>query len=490
MRALRSWHLRSQLAVGVIGGALVAFVVTAWLLIPVTKGLVRDRIDDRLILDAPAVSADAIGDGDVTRWEAEYEVLIVTSDGGGAAASVATPPVPDLDTWADLPITGPRDVAAAEVGGVSYRYVATEVGAWVGGGDAGRVVIVAVPVSDLDALVDTLVGTFLMVGGPATVALGALTWWWLDRRLRPLEDLAVQAEAIAAGDARSDLAIATNSRELTAVVAALNSMLASLQAALTSRQLSEDRMRKLVADAGHELRTPLTTISGYLDLDRHGGLPDRTEHDRAIGRALSEARRLGRIVADLQLLADVDGEVPVLTEPVDVAAVAASAVADFAVTDHDRVYRFGSPPAGDRSPVTALVDSDSVRQVVVNLLDNVRLHTPAGATAEVHVDGEGSQVALVVSDDGPGVPREHIGRMTDRFWRLDTSRSRATGGSGLGLSIVQGILARHGGSLQIKPNRPRGLQVTASFPSARGVHVAAEQVARQGAPDLAPAPRS
>lgn len=467
-RLRRRWSLRTQLAWVVLGGVLAAYVVTAWLLIPVAKSALRDRIDTDLVRDLPAVR-EAVATGDENAWREEYRVVLVS--GGGRGATTGT-----SDAWARLGPTGPTEVAPALVDGTPYRYLAVPV---VTGDDTtddtmddagnvagGDVLVVAAPTDDLDDLVDTLVSAFLVIGGVTTTALAAVTWWWLHHGLRPLERLAAGAAAVAGGDPRGSLAVPARSREVSVLVTALDDMLGSLQAALREREAGEQRMRTFVADASHELRSPLTTVSGYLELDLRDGLSDRAGHDEAMGRALSEARRMRRIVGDLQLLAELDAERPLARRPVDIAALAAEAVADAGATDPDRRYVLDRPPAGE--PTTILADLDAVRQIVGNVLANVRSHTPSGTTARVSVSGvEPGGVRLEVVDDGPGVPPDEVAHVTERFWRLDPSRSRRTGGSGLGMAVVAGLVARLGGTVAVGSGPPGGLRVTVRLPAAR-----------------------
>ncbi|HEU0244773.1 MAG TPA: ATP-binding protein, partial [Candidatus Limnocylindrales bacterium] len=234
------------------------------------------------------------------------------------------------------------------------------------------------------------------------------------------------------------------------------------QAALEAKANSEERLRRFVADASHELRTPLTAVRGYADLYRAGGLSDPAELEAAMTRIGTESRRMGLLVDDLLLLARVDQGRPFRADPVDLSRVAREAVADARAAEPERPI-VGAIEDG----ITVTGDEDRVRQVIGNLVANVRVHTPAATPVEVILrraletsgqpGGDTSQpggepvergaAELRVVDHGPGIDPVHGARVFDRFYRADTARSRDRGGSGLGLSIVASIVAALGGRL-------------------------------------------
>ncbi len=259
--------------------------------------------------------------------------------------------------------------------------------------------------------------------------------------------------------------------ELRELTRALDAMVASVDASLAARTESEARLREFVANASHELRTPLTSVSGYLQLDLDGALADDEHHRRSIGRALAEATRMRRIVADLQLLTELDEDLTPVMRDVDVAELAREAVLDASTVDRSRTWTVNT---GDE-PLLVRADPDQLRQVIVNLLDNVRVHTPPGTTTTVSAARRADEVILEVSDDGPGVPADELPRVFDRFWRHDPSRSRASGGSGLGLSIVAAVIAAHAGSVEAARSPSGGLRVRIELPTRYATSAAARE---------------
>jgi two-component system OmpR family sensor kinase len=244
-------------------------------------------------------------------------------------------------------------------------------------------------------------------------------------------------------------------------------MLGRLEVAFAEQEASEQRVKRFAADASHELRTPITTIRGYAELYRQGGLSDDEALSRAMARIEGESARMGHLVEELLLLARLDQERPLDREPVDLGRIVADAAADHEAVspDHPLVLRIGDPGAG---PVVA-GDEAALRQVVANLLANVRVHTPPGTSTTVELgrdDGADPPAAvLVVADDGPGLRPDQVDRAFERFHRGDPSRSRDTGGAGLGLAIVDAIATAHGGTVEVDGEGP-GARFTVRLPLA------------------------
>jgi len=236
-----------------------------------------------------------------------------------------------------------------------------------------------------------------------------------------------------------------------AIGSALQRTTARLETALAAREASEARLRRFAADASHELRTPLASIRGYAELTRRSGamLPDDVGH--ALGRIESEAVRMTSLVEDLLLLARLDETAPLRGEPVELAALVATAVGDAQVAAPDHGWRVAA------TPLEVLGDAAKLQQAVANLLANAAAHTPPGTevVARVHEDQEWA--VIEVEDDGPGIAPELLPSVFGRFVRGDASRSRhdtARGAStGLGLAIVEAITAQHGGTTEAE-SRP------------------------------------
>jgi two-component system OmpR family sensor kinase len=222
-------------------------------------------------------------------------------------------------------------------------------------------------------------------------------------------------------------------------------------------------MRRFVADASHELRTPLSVIRGFAEFYRQRDDVERAELDRLISRVENEAVRMGVLVDDLLLLARLDQQRPLARRPVDLLALAGDAVHDARVLDSAREITL-SVRSGSAFIVTG--DEIRLRQVIGNLVNNALQHTPEGTPVDVVIRsgrlGDSPAAVLEVVDGGPGMPAEAAERVFERFYRADPARSR--GGTGLGLAIVAGLVAAHGGSVQVETAPGAGATFRVTLP--------------------------
>jgi two-component system OmpR family sensor kinase len=235
----------------------------------------------------------------------------------------------------------------------------------------------------------------------------------------------------------------------------LNTMLDRVAGALSARHASETRVRQFVADASHELRTPLAAIRGYTELaqrKRHE-LPDDVAH--AMSRVESETGRMTHLVEDLLLLARLDSGRALVREPVDVSRLVVDAVSDAHIAGLDHDWALDLP----EEPVVVVGDEARLQQVLVNLLANARIHTPAGTAVTTSLSQEGDTAVLTVADGGPGIAADLLPEIFERFARGDSSRSRrggaaatsSPGGStGLGLAIVAAVVKAHDGTIDVR----------------------------------------
>jgi two-component system OmpR family sensor kinase len=291
--------------------------------------------------------------------------------------------------------------------------------------------------------------------------LAVVAFWVLRLGVRPVKEMTATATAIAEGDLSHRVPVAPARTEAGQLGAALNTMLGRIETAFEARAASERRLRQFVADASHELRTPLTTIRGYAELYRQGGLEDREALDQAMRRTEQEALRMGGLVDDLLLLARLDQGRPLGKAPIDLGVLAVDACSDAQVVAPDhRVVADVQPD------VIVEGDEPRLRQVVHNLVRNAVVHTPAGTSVQVQVSVVAGRAALEVRDDGPGMDPDAVAHAFERFWRADTSRARVSGGSGLGLSIVQAIVEAHGGHVSLSSTQGVGTTVRVDLPLA------------------------
>ena len=324
----------------------------------------------------------------------------------------------------------------------------------------GAQIVVGLPLSDIRRALARL-NLIIIVVVSLVIALGATIGAWLVRfALKPLDRIRETASAVTKqpldrGEVRLGLRVppkyATDDSEVGQVGAALNLMLDHVDDAFKSRFESEEKMRRFVADASHELRTPLAAIRGYAELTKKAGGKLSPDLQQALGRIESESIRMTSLVEDLLLLARLDESGQLEKEPVDLAQIVRDALSDAYVTSPD--HEWGAQ--GVEEAVMVEGDPQSLHQVVVNLLANARVHTPAGTSVEARLVQDARSTKLCVQDSGPGIPPESRKRLFQRFARGDSSRARTSGSTGLGLSIVETIVKAHGGkvSLTSKPGK-------------------------------------
>jgi two-component system OmpR family sensor kinase len=335
-----------------------------------------------------------------------------------------------------------------------------------GGAPVQAVLVQAQPLTDQVSTLHTLFLTELAVTA-AAIVLALLGGWWLVRLgLRPLEDVERTADSIAAGDLDQRVPGAEQATEVGRLARALNVMLERIQAAFSARVASESRLREneqhlrqFVADASHELRTPIAAVSAYAELFERGGTEHSEDLPRIAAGIRTETARMDRLVNDLLTLARLDEGVPMEKAPVELVSLASEAVHAASAVGPEWPVRFSAS-----QPVEVVGDKDRLRQVVDNLLANVRAHTPPGTSATVRVEQKDGQAEIEVRDSGPGMPADDARRIFERFYRADPARTRTGGGSGLGLSIVSAIVAAHDGTVLATSAPDEGTVITIWLP--------------------------
>ncbi|WP_434441387.1 sensor histidine kinase [Lentzea sp. E54] len=290
----------------------------------------------------------------------------------------------------------------------------------------------------------------LIVAGAAAVALAGRVV--VRRALVPLDRVAETATRVSELPLHEgEVALAERvpeedtdpATEVGKVGLALNRMLGHVDQALKARHDSETRVRQFVADASHELRTPLAAIRGYAELTRRTGADLPPEVTHAMGRVESEALRMTSLVEDLLLLARLDAGRPLESEDVDLSRLVLDVVGDARIAGPDHSWKLALP----EDPVVVTGDVQRLHQVLGNLLSNARTHTPPGTTVTTGLSVHNGRIDLTVTDDGPGIPQGLA--VFERFARGDSSRSRAAGSTGLGLSIVAAVVGAHDGEVSV-----------------------------------------
>ncbi len=305
----------------------------------------------------------------------------------------------------------------------------------------GASMVAAAPLAPTETILSDLLRIEVAVSFAAIVILAGLAMAIVRLGLRPLESMARQAEAVAAGDLSRRVEPSDPTTETGRLGASLNVMLARIESAFAQREASEARLRRFIADVSHELRTPLTSIRGYAELFRRAGKSRPEEVERAMARIESEAARMAALVDDLLLLARLDQGRELERQEVDLVAVASDAVADASVLDPDREVRFVHD-----GEVSVLGDENRLRQLVANLVSNALTHTPSGTPVAVSVLRRDGKATIEVWDEGPVIPPEVLPQIFERF-RTGAGSGNGSPGAGIGLSIVRAIAQAHGGKV-------------------------------------------
>ena len=460
----------------------------------------------------------------------EEGTLVATASGSGGVM----PDFPETFTLERTLIRGttPFDLVSADG---EARFRASVDTLQIPGAREYYTQMIALPLSGVNRTVANYIGIYsvlalltVLLSALATRALVTLAF----RGLGQVEDTAM---SIAAGNFSQRMGDIAPGTEVGRLKTAINVMLDRIDQALAQRDATVQQMRRFIGDASHELRTPLVTVRGYAELYRMGAIQNDEQTRQAMDRIEREATRMGALVEDLLALARLDERRDIAVTAVDLRPIARDAALDARATSPGRAVTFvgqtptasiplvpalpEDPPTRRRGPsiggatrnllrlkpkaaappepvVTTpirqplpfdpdpivLGDENRIRQVVANLLGNARRYTPEGSPIElaVGVDPVAGTGWISVADHGEGIPEAIREKIFQRFWRADSSRTRETGGSGLGLSIVASIVEALHGEIEVSDTPGGGATFRVAFPLAD----------RDPAFDAAPSPAS
>jgi len=299
------------------------------------------------------------------------------------------------------------------------------------------------------------ISRFLLWGGLLAVAVALALTFFLSRRiLSPVKALILSTRRLGKGDFSQRIQV-KDKGELGELGHAFNTMADDLER-------NEKLRRNMVADTAHELRTPLSNIQGYLEALRDGVI----KPDAATTHSLhEEVTLLSRLLDDLQELSLAEaGELKLSCQTEDVSELIERAVASVPARDGAKEIPISTELPDKLPPVN--VDSHRIKQVLRNLLENAIAHTTGGDTITVTAQQRGRWVEVSVVDTGEGIPAEDLPNVFERFYRVDKSRARKTGGSGLGLTISKYLVEAHGGSIEVQSEVGRGSTFTFTLPLA------------------------
>jgi two-component system OmpR family sensor kinase len=465
--------LRSRLVLGVIALAAVGLAVANVATYASLRSFLIEQVDRDLNESHFSVERDVSSHG----CEHDGAAPPGTSPGDYVEARDSTG-----DTFCDRQVTGfgeeeksppnlsnELDDVASRLGPTEAAYITVDaidggsryrVRAWIDD-YSGTTFVLARSLEDVDATLGRLLWIELLATAAVLAGLGLLGLWVVRLGLRPLTAIGETADAIAAGDLSRRVERAEPRTEVGRLGLALNSMLGRIESAFNAQAASEQRLRRFVADASHELRTPLAAVRAYAELFSRGAAQRPEDLERSMRGISGESERMTVLVDDLLLLARLDEGRPLEREPVRLERVVGDAVETARTVDPDR------PISLKLEPAPVIGDQARLRQIIDNLLSNVRAHTPAGAPVDVRVSTPNGSAVVAVADSGPGLNDGDAERVFRRFYRADESRSRASGGVGLGLAIVAAVAEAHGGTVAAASNPGQGATFTVTLPLAR-----------------------
>lgn len=297
----------------------------------------------------------------------------------------------------------------------------------------------------------------LVLGIPLAAALAGLGGYLLARRaLAPIGRMAARAESISADRLSERLPVENPDDELGQLATVVNRTFARLER-------SFELLRQFTADASHDLRTPLTALRSVGEV---GLREPRTgdQYREIVGSMLEETDRLTRLIDSLLTISRADaGHVKLDREPMDLGDLAREVTTYLGVLAEDKSQQLVVEGA---APVPVVADRLVLRQALVNLVDNAIKYSPASAPIRIRVSARDGHGVIAVCDEGPGIPAEHRARVFDRFYRVDKSRARASGGAGLGLSIARWAVEVNGGHIELETEEGRGCQFRIVLPLA------------------------
>lgn len=418
-----------------------------------TAAVIRENNQNQMAPSRPGRDGDRTQGALLAPGQTAGTLVAVVNNSGAVSAGLLS----EIGTVNNLSATGLTDLASVRSGTRpssvnvptlgEYRVLAFPAA-------TGETIIVGLPLTEVDAASMQLLVVLLTVTAVGVFVAIIIGRSLIRRELRPLDRLVETATTVSElplekGDVELAERLADGDAdprtEVGRVGNAFNNMLGHIGKALTARQASENKVRQFVADASHELRTPLASIRGYAELTRRSGavIPDEVTH--SLGRIESEAIRMTGLVEDLLLLARLDEGRELERVPTDLSRIIVDAVGDAYAAGPEHRWEVDMP----EESIEVTGDPGRLHQVVVNLLANARVHTPAGTEVRVELRQQGTSAVVSVIDNGPGIPVDQLPTLFERFTRGDESRNRASGSTGLGLAIVTAVVQAHQGQVSV-----------------------------------------
>lgn len=277
------------------------------------------------------------------------------------------------------------------------------------------------------------------------------------RTLKPLYDMTSTVEDINVGRLNTRLPENNGQLEIDKLSVSFNNMLERIEISFKNEQIIKEKMRHFVSDASHELRTPLTSIHGFVEVLLRGAAKNEKQLDSALNSILTESERLTKLVNDLLTLTRLDQQPAIEMKTENINNIITELLPQLQILLGNRKLELQL-----KDNIFVHINKDQIKQVIINLVQNAVQHTDENTgiiticSKVEEITSHATFALLKISDNGTGIPKEHLGEIFDRFFRSESHRSRKHGGYGLGLSIVKSIVDAHGGHIKVESEQGLG----------------------------------
>jgi two-component system, OmpR family, sensor kinase len=408
---------------------------------------------NEVIVSTKGPSSDAIGAALLAVHQNNINAIIDFVDAGTISQlSLATFSVPTLPRQSLIKASAHSIESSTEGGGIRFRTVALADGDYL---------FIAVSTANVRHDTHNLILRLLLFTVVADALLGGSVRFVIRRDTKKIEELIALANDIA--DKQEDVALPESSgrSDVDQLSSALGRMVGALNETVVLERNISQRMQQFLGDASHELRTPLTVIRGYTELLRSERVPSAEVQQRALSRMSEEVTRMERLISDLLLLTELGEQHVVHDERIDVSGIVRIHLDDFHTLETDRAIE-----SWIDEDVSIVASRSRVERLLQNLFSNIRRHTPSDAPVKVVLREQADVIELSIEDGGPGLPDAGYERGPQGFMRFDPSRSRESGGSGLGMSIVAAVVKDLNGTIELQRSELGGLAVWVQLPTA------------------------
>lgn len=310
-------------------------------------------------------------------------------------------------------------------------------------GRRNEIYVLAASLDGAQEAISDVVSRTILAAVIIAMLSGGISWFFLSRIFKPINQIVNAAHSVALGNFGQKIPTSKVGTEFGELSSAINKMLSSL--------------KQFVSDASHELRTPLTVIRGYSEILQKSNLDDE-QRNRAVVRIETESLRMEKLVKDLLTLTQADETKDIKFESINLTLLIKDYFEDLKIQNPKREILINIP---DNISINA--DQDLIRQLFSNIVQNILRHTPQDSKVEINAIDKQDWIEIIIDDSGPGIPESQRNQVFERFSRLDESRSRETGGFGLGMSIIKSIVEKHHGKISLEDSKFSGLRIRLSF---------------------------